>query len=218
MALIELPAVSKVKVGDTFDIQPAEIRNVNVVYAPSAKPYFRFSLLAGVNISAPNYADSSPLVTSTSTTSGYGFDIGATAEIIFWKKIGLEAGVFTFRRAFTLAADIAGSNSAIYNSYYIFHFPVLFRYHLDQHFSFGLGGYYNINPGFLTYDNFKAYDSGAVASVRYEHKLNENFLVALDARYQYGLINMATSATATVNMRDYQILAGVVFKFGDKSQ
>jgi hypothetical protein len=172
-------------------------------------------------------------VSDTSSISATGKTVGSQTAFGGGLLIGLplamrlsiETGALYFNRNWT--DTTTGSNTL---SSQVLEVPVLLKFHL-RFLSIGAGGYYSSNIGSLnetgTVNNsslgfgqygINPYDYGLIGDVGVHIPLGRGFLLRVDGQYLYGLVNIATAPANTVQYRDFQVLAGFTFIFGDRTK
>jgi hypothetical protein len=159
---------------------------------------------------------------------------GLLMSFVINKSFGLEIGTLYLNQTFTeqnydsnFGAVTATESSGI------LHFPVLLKFYPLRIFSIGLGAFYTlaISNWSITYTdssgvshtdnvsyaarNLGTSDFGAVISAGLNIPLSDLFSVFGDLRLTQSLTSMATQNTSNWQYRNFQILAGVTFNFGE---
>jgi hypothetical protein len=176
--------------------------------------------LGGATYAAPTERNANGTMTWTGNSA---FSYGITASYpIFDLPFELETGLFS------IANEIEGAVNGVDTTRKsrALHVPFLLRFNFDPWISLAAGGYYSSGQG-----NVDTSASGTTVSQSYaaagllpddaglliglKAKLHVTTFMnfVLDARYQHGLKNVASSSAYLYNTRSVQVFAGLGFDF-----
>ncbi|MGK5089751.1 outer membrane beta-barrel protein [Bdellovibrionota bacterium FG-2] len=165
------------------------------------------TVLGGISRSTPEFVPASLTFKGRNSYGG-----GALLGIRFKRFFGLEVGGLYVNRKY---GDSAGD--ICFNTLQL---PALLRFRLLPMLSFGVGGYYTMGIGNVTFGTatstfadaaLKKSDYGVVGDARLRLPLVPTLGFIVDFRYLYGLGDYSTLSAKNLYLTDVQLFAGLQF-------
>ncbi len=114
-----------------------------------------------------------------------------------------EVSALYLVRNFELAAEISGTSIPVSGNANTFHIPAIWRLGKGST-SFGLGGYFDVNPALSSSSDF-----GATAGIQFGGGGKGYFL---DARFNYGIKSQTNPLDSTKSFRNMEILTVIGYR------
>lgn len=194
-------------------------------------------ILGGPTISDPAFTQSSVpsqnlSVTDSATASGVGLTVGALVRYPIAPDFDIESGITYLQRNYTISV-IGSYDYSFDETLKGIHIPLLARYHVIEHLSVGLGGYwvhelgdvYDSNviaPGqsggnqdnSYDADQYNRNDFGLEGSIAYDlpiltQQYGDLYSATVDIRYLLGLTNFGSGSATSLQTRDALFTAGI---------
>jgi hypothetical protein len=187
---------------------------------PAAHANFELTGLGGVNYASPTQRTNGLDIHTTGNASA---TFGLLAAIqLFDSGFDFETGILSLGQQ-TERDDIIPN---VITKMQFVQIPFLIRYNLDESIGLGFGFYTAFAQGNVqsTQNNFTTEipyealflnktDTGLILNIRARFAIAPPLYVALDARYQHGLTNLAQNPIDLYNTRSIQVMGGLTYQF-----